>query len=63
MTGFEWHSPGGGVFWKQFEAHSKKLGDMGITAAWLPRTSLPPRTRRPPRRAHVVAGYLRTSPD
>lgn len=36
--------PGGGVFWKEFEEKSKSLGDMGITAAWLPRTSsyLPP---------------------
>ncbi|KAK4702483.1 alpha-amylase, partial [Phenoliferia sp. Uapishka_3] len=33
---FEWHSKGGGVFWKDFEKASKKLGDMGITAAWLP---------------------------
>nr|AFX74688.1 alpha amylase [Glaciozyma antarctica] len=36
LQGFEWFQAGGGVFWKEFEEKSKSLGDMGITAAWLP---------------------------
>lgn len=35
-TGFEWHSPGGGVYWKQFKEKAGSLGQMGITAVWLP---------------------------
>ena len=32
-----WYAEGGGVHWKKYETESKKLGDMGITACWLPR--------------------------
>jgi len=27
---------GGGVYWKQMKEKAKLLGDMGITAVWLP---------------------------
>ncbi|KAL7415245.1 glycoside hydrolase superfamily [Mrakia frigida] len=33
---FEWYAEGKGVHWKKFESESKRLGEMGITAAWLP---------------------------
>ncbi|CDZ98132.1 alpha-amylase [Phaffia rhodozyma] len=33
---FEWYAEGNGVHWKKFSKESKRLGDMGITAAWLP---------------------------
>lgn len=36
MQGFEWFSPSGGLFWKQFEAKLEGLAQIGITAVWLP---------------------------
>ncbi|GAA5847444.1 hypothetical protein JCM9279_000483 [Rhodotorula babjevae] len=36
LQGFEWYSPGGGVYYKDMESKAKELGEMGITAVWLP---------------------------
>ncbi|ORY89611.1 putative alpha-amylase [Leucosporidium creatinivorum] len=36
LQGFEWHSKGGGVYWKEMKEKVASLGDMGITAMWLP---------------------------
>lgn len=43
MQGFEWYSEGGGKHWKMVKDHAKALGDMGITAIWLPRACWDPR--------------------
>jgi hypothetical protein len=34
---YRWYAEGGGVHWKKYETESKRLGDMGITACWIPR--------------------------
>ncbi len=45
IQAFEWYSEGNGVHWKKIADVSPELGEMGITAMWLPRmlskTSLP----------------------
>jgi len=36
LQGFEWYTPGGGVYYEWLESKAKELGDMGITAIWCP---------------------------
>ncbi|KPV71753.1 glycoside hydrolase family 13 protein [Rhodotorula graminis WP1] len=36
LQGFEWYTPGGGVYYKDMESKAKELGEMGITAVWMP---------------------------
>ncbi|BGP41093.1 hypothetical protein JCM10449v2_005062 [Rhodotorula kratochvilovae] len=36
LQGFEWYTPGGGVHYDWLASQAKDLGDMGITAIWLP---------------------------
>ena len=36
---FHWHTPGGGILWKELKENAQKLAGMGITAVWLPPVS------------------------
>jgi alpha-amylase len=40
MQFFEWYAEGGGVHWKKYENEAERLAGMGITACWIPRTSV-----------------------
>ena len=41
IQGFEWYTNGGGVHWKNLTSLMPTLAQMGITALWIPRNSLP----------------------
>jgi len=46
IQGFEWYTEGGGVHWKKLTSLIPSLSEMGITAIWIPRSSLPVTQRR-----------------
>jgi hypothetical protein len=41
LQGFEWFTEGGGLHWKKLTSAMPTLAQMGITAIWIPRNSLP----------------------